>query len=202
MLVIDQVLLQRGAWQRFYQLSVSQGEIVTLQGRSGTGKSALLMAIAGFEPVSRGDIRWQEQSLLPWPVEKRPVSLLFQDHNLFEHLSVEQNLKLGLQFADQQEGKKAIRAAAEALDITAYLQRRPSELSGGQRQRVALLRTLLRPEGIILLDEPFAELDAYTRELAGQWVRKQAKQTAKAVLLVTHQSEDVERVGDRNIVLD
>ena len=75
------------------------------------------------------------------------------------------------------------------------------QLSGGQRQRVAILRTLLRPEPIVLLDEPFAELDAATRIIANEWVRDTAKASNKTVLLVTHQDEDVERVADRNIVL-
>ncbi|HPY41868.1 MAG TPA: ATP-binding cassette domain-containing protein, partial [Thiolinea sp.] len=131
-----------------------------------------------------------------------PVSMLFQEHNLFEHLAVTQNLNLGLRFSSEMTQQAAIQAGAEALEITTYLRKKPSELSGGQRQRVALLRTLLRPEPLILLDEPFAELDAYTRELAAVWVRKTAKATHKTVLLVTHQNEDVDRLADQNFIFE
>ena len=202
MLLIQNLVLRRGSWHRFYVLQIELGAIVTIQGRSGAGKSALLAAIAGFEPVAEGDIQWQGQSLLSLPIEQRPVSMLFQEHNLFEHLSIAQNLKLGLKFATETARQAAIQAAAEALEINAYLTKMPSELSGGQRQRVALLRTILRPEPIILLDEPFAELDAYTREMAAIWVRTTAKTANKTLLLVTHQHEDVERLADQNLIFD
>ncbi|SKA80613.1 thiamine transport system ATP-binding protein [Thiothrix eikelboomii] len=202
MLVIQNLVLRRGSWQRRYDLQAESAAIMTIQGRSGAGKSALLAAIAGFEPVAAGDIQWQGQSLLSLPIEQRPVSMLFQEHNLFEHLSVAQNLKLGLKFASEATQQTALQQAAEALEITAYLRKMPQELSGGQRQRVALLRTILRPEPIILLDEPFAELDAYTREIAAQWVRATAKAAHKTVLLVTHQNEDVERLADHNVIFE
>ena len=202
MLVIQNLVLRRGSWQRRYDLQVEAAAIITIQGRSGAGKSALLAAIAGFEPVVAGDIQWQGQSLLTLPIEQRPVSMLFQEHNLFEHLSVAQNLKLGLKFASEVTQQTAVQQAAEALEITAYLRKMPQELSGGQRQRVALLRTILRPEPIILLDEPFAELDAYTREIAAKWVRTTAKAAHKTVLLVTHQAEDVERLADQNLIFE
>lgn len=202
MLLIQNLVLRRGSWQRFYDLQIELGAIVTIQGRSGAGKSALLAALAGFEPVAEGDIQWQGQSLLSLPIEQRPVSMLFQEHNLFEHLSIAQNLKLGLKFVTETARQAAIQTAAEALEINAYLTKMPNELSGGQRQRVALLRTMLRPEPIILLDEPFAELDAYTREMAAIWVRTTAKTANKTLLLVTHQHEDVERLADQNLIFD
>lgn len=200
MLVVQNLLLRRGTWERSYHFQAERGEIVTIQGRSGAGKSALLNAIVGFEPVVSGDILWQGQSLLPLSVEKRPISMLFQDHNLFEHISIAYNISLGLKFPSKQQQQAAIDAAAQALEMTPYINKMPNQLSGGQRQRAALLRTLLRPEPIILLDEPFAELDAYTRELTANWVKQTAKAQQKTVLLVTHQDEDVERLADRNLV--
>lgn len=91
--------------------------------------------------------------------------------------------------------------AARHLGVDEQLAKKPATLSGGQRQRIALIRTLLRPEPIVLLDEPFAELDPSTREKAALWTRAQAKLAGKTVLLVTHQDEDVERVADRKIIL-
>ncbi len=198
MLNIDDLHIRLGNWSLNYQLQVATGEILAIQGKSGVGKSTLLHAIAGFIPNERGSIRWQGQSLDRLPVEQRPVSLLFQDHNLFEHLSVAENLGLGFHGAIPWP---AIEQAARQLEVSQLLQSKPGNCSGGQRQRIALIRTLLRPEPIVLLDEPFAELDAQTRELATHWVRQTAKAGHKTVLLVTHQDEDVERVADRRLVL-
>jgi len=198
MLEVDQLQVRWKAVLLRYDLSVEAGEIVTIQGRSGVGKTTLLNAIAGFQDVSAGDIRWQGRSILSLSVTQRPVSMLFQEHNLFEHLSVWQNLQLGLGVGDHQ---LRIQQAAEVLEVADQLDKSPLKLSGGQRQRIAILRTLLRPEPIVLLDEPFAELDSTTRLIANDWVRKTAKLANKTVLLVTHQDEDVQRVGDRNILL-
>ena len=181
-----------------YDFSVKTGEIVTIQGRSGVGKTTLLNVIAGFEKAYSGDVTWQGESLLQKKATQRPVSMLFQEHNIFEHLSVWQNLQFGLQGEDI---NARIQQAAAILEITEQLDKSPTQLSGGQRQRVAILRTLLRPEPIVLLDEPFAELDSTTRLIANDWVRETAKATNKTVLLVTHQDEDVVRVGDWNLVL-
>jgi len=171
-----------------YDFSVKAGDIVTIQGRSGVGKTTLLNVIAGFEKAYSGEVMWQGDSLLSQKVAQRPVSMLFQEHNLFEHLSVWQNLQFGLQGDDSDQ---QIRQAAAILEVAEQLDKSPMQLSGGQRQRIAILRTLLRPEPIVLLDEPFAELDSTTRLIANDWVRETAKATNKTVLLVTHQDEDV-----------
>ena len=156
-----------------YELQLSEGKILAIQGVSGVGKSTLLSAIAGFvEPIS-GTLHWHDSSLTQLPVEERPVSYLFQDHNLFEHLSVLDNLSLG--FAGTAPKDELIEAA-KALKVADQLAKRPGELSGGQRQRIALIRTLLREEPLVLLDEPFAELDPETRRLTVTWVKKTAKE--------------------------
>jgi thiamine transport system ATP-binding protein len=182
-----------------YQLSIREGEILALQGESGVGKTTLLYLIAGFYAPESGQILWQEASLTDLPVDQRPVSFLFQDHNLFEHISVWENLQLG--FGQDQPPKEALREAAVHLKVEDQLNKMPSQLSGGQRQRIALIRTLLRPEPIILLDEPFAELDPSTRQLATRWTKDTAKQQGKTVMMVTHQKEDVESVADRSLYL-
>lgn len=202
MLEIDQLEVHWKEVSLKYDFTVEAGEILTIQGRSGVGKTTLLNVIAGFEQAAKGDVRWQGQSLLKLKVTKRPVCMLFQEHNLFEHLSVWQNLQFGMDSTlSQAVIDQRIREGAEVLEVADQLDKSPMKLSGGQRQRIALLRTLLRPEPIILMDEPFAELDATTRLIANDWVRATAKSAGKTVLLVTHQDEDVARVGDRNLLL-
>ena len=202
MLEIDQLEVHWKEVSLKYDLRVEVGEILTIQGRSGVGKTTLLNVIAGFEQAAKGDVRWNGQSLLKLKVTKRPVCMLFQEHNLFEHLSVWQNLQFGMDVTEPQESlEKRIREGAAVLEVADQLDKSPTKLSGGQRQRIALLRTLLRPELIVLMDEPFAELDATTRLIANDWVRATAKAGNKTILLVTHQDEDVARVGDRNLLL-
>ncbi|NVK40164.1 MAG: ATP-binding cassette domain-containing protein, partial [Oceanospirillaceae bacterium] len=132
MLEIDDLNVIRDGMPLHYHFRVEAGEILAIQGRSGVGKTTLLDTIAGFERARSGDIRWRGQSLLTQPAEQRPVSMLFQDHNLFEHLSVDANLRLGFG-ADIPEAK--LREACARLGIESLLRRRPGELSGGQRQR-------------------------------------------------------------------
>jgi thiamine transport system ATP-binding protein len=202
MLLIDKLSVCRDEQPLHYDFSLAGGLIMTIQGRSGAGKSTLLDLIAGFLQPAQGDIRWDGQSLLPLPVEQRPVSMLFQANNLFEHISVMQNLQLGLNINPATGVSVAqVHAAADALEIGTLLQRKPTALSGGQRQRAALLRTLLRPEPLVLLDEPFTGLDDTTRELAADWVLSTARQYRKTLLLITHQDEDVSRLADVNLQL-
>ncbi|OPX55230.1 thiamine transport system ATP-binding protein [Oceanospirillum multiglobuliferum] len=197
-LVISQLEVYLEQYRLFYDLNIVEGECLAIQGRSGVGKTTLLQTIAGFERAKSGAIYWQGQNILQLAPHERPVSMLFQEHNLFEHLSVIKNLSLG--FADVLPKEQLIKAA-ERLGVYGQLNKMPAELSGGQRQRIGLIRTLLRPEPIILLDEPFAELDSDTRQIAAEWTREVAQQQGKTLLVVTHQDEDVERLADRCLVL-
>ncbi|MGB0846606.1 MAG: ATP-binding cassette domain-containing protein [Thiolinea sp.] len=201
MLEIDKLAVQRGSQVLHYDFVVHPGTLLTIQGRSGVGKSTLLDTVAGFLVPLSGDIRWQGVSLVGQAVEQRPVSMLFQAHNLFEHLSIMDNLNLGLSHLKHQSRDEGILSAAKALQVGDLLTRQPGQLSGGQRQRIALLRTLLRPEPIVLLDEPFTGLDNESRVLAADWVRSQVDNVGKTVLLVTHQDDDVMRIADRNVEL-
>ncbi|WP_075180151.1 ATP-binding cassette domain-containing protein [Neptunomonas phycophila] len=198
MLNLNHVYVTLDGYPLHYHFSVKAKEIVAIQGASGVGKTTLLNVIAGFIAPDEGQIVWDNTELRALPVDRRPVAMLFQDHNLFEHLTVMDNLRLGF---DQEAPEHLIKQSALTLGVSEHLTKKPHQLSGGQRQRIGLLRTLLRPEPIILLDEPFAELDPATRELAGNWVREISKSAKKTVLLVTHQHEDVERVADRRIEL-
>lgn len=181
-----------------YDMTIEVGECLAIQGESGVGKTTLLNVITGFEQTSKGQVIWQGNDLLTLPTNQRPVSMLFQEYNLFEHISVLDNLALGF---SGPAPKQQLKEAAEHLGMGDQLNKMPTELSGGQRQRIGLIRTLLRPEPIILLDEPFAELDQNTRLLAARWTREIATQQGKTLLIVTHQNEDVEIVADRLLLL-
>lgn len=198
MLNIENLQLTLDGWPLRYDMQIETGEIVAIQGISGVGKTTLLNLIGGYLQADSGAIKWNQKSINNLAVEQRPVSMLFQDHNLFEHISVLDNLSLGFTTSAPID---AITNAARHLGVDQQLKKKPATLSGGQRQRIALIRTLLRPDPIVLLDEPFAELDPATREKAALWTRAQAKSAGKTVLLVTHQDEDVERVADRRMIL-
>ena len=197
-LIIDQLKVVLDGYPLHYDLALAPYECLAIQGKSGVGKSTLLHTLAGFETAKSGQAFWQGQDLLALPAHKRPISMLFQEHNLFEHLSVLANLRLGFQ---SQPDIRLIQQAAEALDIADQLSKQPTELSGGQRQRIGLIRTLLRPEPLILLDEPFAELDQDTRRKAARWTADIARKNSKTLILVTHQDEDAELIADRTLQL-
>src|SRR5690606_16318521 len=130
-------------------------------GPSGGGKTTLLHAIAGFEQPEAGSLRFAGQDLLPLAPAQRPVSMLFQDHNLFPHLTAAENVALGLKPSLRLDAGERERVAATLAEVNLaeLASRRPAELSGGQRQRVALARALLRGKPLMLLDEPFGALD-------------------------------------------
>lgn len=204
LLSINHLELKLGeqAWQ--YNLQVAAGELVVIMGSSGSGKSTLLNAIAGFLPVASGSIVINGQAIQNLPPEQRPVSYLFQQQNFFEHLSIEQNLKLGFaKGKPSAEEWQQVLAACELLEVMPLLKlkRLPSKLSGGQQQRLALIRSVLRPMPLVLLDEPFSALDDNLRQLAGQWLQAEIKNTSRVALLVTHRQADADTLADQLLIL-
>lgn len=186
-------------WQRDYSLIAHEGERLAIKGPSGIGKTTLLLALAGFIQPVAGTATWKDRDLISLPPERRPISMLFQDDNLFEHLSVGENLKLGLKV---DAISASLMPAIEQLGLSDQLDKLPGQLSGGQRQRVGLIRTLLRPEPLIILDEPFAELDAETRQRALDFTRSVAEQGNKTLLLITHQDEDIAALATQTLLLE
>lgn len=192
MLQLDRLTLRQGTFHLTADWSAQAGSRIAIMGPSGAGKSTLLSAIAGFLPPSEGRILWQGRDLIEDPPGERPVTILFQDQNLFPHLTVTQNLGLGvrpdlrLTAADRTRIDQALaRVGLEGLG-----QRRPAELSGGQASRAALARALLRARPILLLDEPFAALGPALRGEMLDLVRKVADETGALVLMVTHDPRD------------
>ncbi|RPE82663.1 thiamine transport system ATP-binding protein [Vespertiliibacter pulmonis] len=187
-----------------FQLNVKQGERVAIIGESGAGKSTLLNLIAGFDQADSGEICLNGQNYFNSEPAKRPVSMLFQDNNLFPHLTVKQNIGLALvsslRFnADQSE--KIMQIATE-MGIDDLLERRADQLSGGQKQRVALARTLLRDKPILLLDEPFSALDPNRRNELQKAVAKLCQVRNLTLIMVTHQFNEVKGLFDYALRVD
>jgi thiamine transport system ATP-binding protein len=175
-----------------FDLQVHDGEVLSLIGPSGSGKSTLLNLVAGFLPANAGRILVDDQALQQLPIAKRPVSIVFQQHNLFPHLDLYTNVALGvepsLRLAPAQVD--AVRAALARLGLESLQRRKPGELSGGQRQRVALARALVRRRKILLLDEAFAALGPALRAELIELVRALVQEQQMTALLVSHQPGD------------
>ena len=184
-----------------FDLTVNRGEVAVVQGRSGIGKSTLLNLIAGFLTPSTGEILWQGQDLIALPPQQRPLSMIFQDGNLFDHLSCRQNVALGLNpsLSLTSEEWHAIDHALDALGILPLKSRKPLEISGGQQQRVALARALIRAEwqdcDVLLFDEPFSALDTETRLDCIEVVKTLVRNKSMAALMVSHDPEDAKRLA-------
>lgn len=175
-----------------YSLCAKAGEIHAILGRSGSGKSTLLNVIAGFIACKSGDVRWNNESLLARPPESRPVSSLFQSDNLFDHLTVWQNIALGVDpgLRLNKDDEQRLSAVLARVGLDGYEQRKPAQLSGGQQQRVALARCLLRQRPILLLDEPFSALDDETRSSMQDLTLDIIQEEQLCVLMVTHAESD------------
>lgn len=184
-----------------YSLTLNSGETVCILGPSGCGKSSLLRVIAGFEPIDTGTISLNDVVLSSashtTAPEYRQVGFMFQDYALFPHLSVAENIGFGLKKLSRQEKALQIQAMLKLVDLEPYAKRFPHELSGGQQQRAALARALAPQPKILLLDEPFSNLDADTRERLISELRVILKQTGVTTLLVTHSHSEALALGDR-----
>ncbi len=185
-----------------YDFSLGKGEIIAISGVSGAGKSTLLDLIAGFLMPNKGEINLNDQDILSLPPEKRPVSILFQNDNLFEHLSVNKNIALGvLGNENSNENQAAISNALKDVGLENFGNQLASKLSGGQKQRVALARTLLRNRPILLLDEPFTGLDEKTAKDMQALLKKLVKQHKWHAIIVTHNKYDANAMGAKNYVM-
>jgi len=184
-----------------YSLTLQAGETVCILGPSGCGKSSLLRVIAGFETIDAGAI-YLNDTLLSSAThtvapEHRRVGFMFQDYALFPHLNVAQNIGFGLKKLSAGAREQQVQALLKLVDLEPYAKRFPHELSGGQQQRAALARALAPKPDILLLDEPFSNLDADTRERLIFELRTILKQTGVTTLMVTHSHSEAVALGDR-----
>ncbi|WP_299931736.1 ATP-binding cassette domain-containing protein [uncultured Pelagimonas sp.] len=180
-------------------LSLAPGRRVAILGPSGAGKSTLLDVVAGFRPLRAGQVGWCGADLTHSPPNKRPVSILFQDGNLFPHLTVFRNLLLALKPNGQrasEEDSVRIEGALKRVGLAGMSGRKPGTLSGGQQSRAALARVMLQARPIILLDEPFSALGpALKAEMLGL-VRDVAGNLGALVVMVTHDPDDARRFAE------
>ncbi|HEY0210685.1 thiamine ABC transporter ATP-binding protein ThiQ [Acerihabitans sp.] len=186
-----------------FDLRLAAGEKVAVLGPSGAGKSTLLNLIAGFLPLHSGVLRLNGQDHSATPPARRPVSMLFQEHNLFAHLTVAENIGLGLHpgLALTPAHRQALNEVAQQVGLETLLDRLPGQLSGGQRQRAALARCLVRDRPILLLDEPFSALDPALRVDMLQRVEAVCNRRGLTLLMVSHNLDDAVRIAPRTLLI-
>lgn len=203
MLRLETCQIMNGDYAVEADLEISPGACVAVIGPSGAGKSTLVEAVAGFLPVTRGRISWNGSNLTHRPPGKRPVAMLFQDGNLFPHMTVAQNVGLGLHanLRLRQTEWSRVDAALERVGLGGMGARKPAALSGGQQSRVALARVLVQARDILLLDEPFAALGPALKTEMLDLVAELARENGATVLMVSHDPNDARRIADQVVLV-
>lgn len=203
MLTLEAVMLEQGGFTLNADVTFPAGGITALMGASGSGKSTLLAAMAGFLPVTRGRIVVAGADITALVPGERPLSILFQDQNLFPHLTVAQNVALGLRPDLRLDAQQTTDrdAALERVGLAGMGHRLPRALSGGQQSRAALARALLRRRPWLLLDEPFSALGPALRSEMLTLLRDTALAQGLSVVMVTHAPEDALAVADHTALI-
>ncbi len=203
MLTFEHLVLQQDPFRLDADLTIPPGGIVAVIGPSGAGKSTFLSAIAGFVRPLSGRILWLGQDMADQPPGKRPLSILFQDQNLFPHLTVAQNAGLGirpdLRLSDAEQAR--LSDALTRVGLQGFEARRPGTLSGGEQSRAALARALLRDRPLLLLDEPFTALGPALKAEMLDLVADLAAERGTTVLMVTHDPDDARRSAARIVLV-
>jgi iron(III) transport system ATP-binding protein len=186
-------------------MEVEDGEIVCLLGESGSGKSTILRIISGLEKSSKGtviinDSIHQNKNIFVLP-EKRNIGMVFQDYALFPHMSVEKNILFGMKIKDKKEKKKKLFQISKMVGIEKLLKRSPHNLSGGQQQRVAFARALASDPKVILLDEPFSNLDTNLKQNIRRDLKDIIKKSNIPTILVSHDKNDAYDLADKIVIL-
>jgi iron(III) transport system ATP-binding protein len=187
-----------------FSFTVEEGEIVGILGSSGSGKSTLLRLIAGLEAPTGGRIKIANQLVVSEKTfvqpENRGVGMVFQDYALFPHMTVKDNIVFGLSRLAKKERQARLKEMLELVKMEDFEKRYPHELSGGQQQRVALARALAPKPNVLLMDEPFSNLDADLKESIREELRLILKKANMTCIMVSHDRKDVEAICDRSII--
>ncbi|MCA1031495.1 ABC transporter ATP-binding protein [Bacillus timonensis] len=180
-------------------MEIEDGEIISVIGPSGTGKSTLLKCIAGLEPLTDGEVIVENENVTNLSANKRPIVMMFQQPHLFPHMSVYENIMFGLTFTSlkKEDKKQAVHDMLQRVGLISYEHHYPYELSGGQQQRVALARAIVTKPKLLLLDEPFSSLDNELRQELRLWVKSLLKEQRVTALFVTHDLDEAIEMGDR-----
>ena len=186
-----------------FDLDVADGELLVLVGGSGSGKTTILRMLAGLEDVTTGTIRIDERDVTPLPPRERDVAMVFQDYGLYPHMTVRENLSLGLRLRKvaRQEIDRRVAWAAGMLRLEPLLDRKPKQLSGGQQQRVAMGRAMVREPLVFLFDEPLSNLDAGLRAQMRIEIGGLQRRLKTTTVYVTHDQIEAMTLGDRIVVL-
>ncbi|PTV96614.1 thiamine transport system ATP-binding protein [Rhodobacter aestuarii] len=203
MLTLDKLLIEQDDFRLCADLTLKQGSCTAILGPSGAGKSTLLTTLAGFLNPTSGRLLWDGEDIMAMAPGLRPLSILFQDQNLFPHLSVAQNLGLGISPRPRLSATDHARIA-KALDrvgLSGMGARKPGSLSGGQQGRVALARCLLRAKPLLLLDEPFAALGPALKADMLALVAEIADEQGTTVIMVSHDPNDAKALCSETVLL-
>ncbi len=186
-----------------FNLEIADKEFIVLVGPSGCGKSTTLRMVAGLEEISKGELRIDDRLVNDVEPKDRDIAMVFQSYALYPHMTVRENMAfpLKLRKMDKAEIKRRVEQAAEILDITQYLDRKPKALSGGQRQRVAIGRAIVREPKVLLMDEPLSNLDAKLRNQMRTEIIKLRQRINTTFLYVTHDQTEAMTLGDRIVIM-
>ena len=203
MLRLEDAVIRNGDFTLRADWQVEDGARVAVIGPSGAGKTTLIEAIAGFRPLEQGRILWDGRDITGDAPGKRPVAMLFQDGNLFPHLTVAENAGLGLRpdLRLDAEQKARVQAALARVGLQGLEDRKPGALSGGQQSRAALARVLLQDRPLLLLDEPFAALGPALKAEMLDLVAALAEETGATLMMISHDPSDARRIADRAILV-
>jgi thiamine transport system ATP-binding protein len=203
MLTLEGLEIRLDDFRLTADIAIPAGQVTAIIGPSGAGKSTLLSAIAGFVVPVAGRVLWDRRDMTGLSPGARPVSILFQDNNLFAHLSIEQNVGLGLRPDLRLNGpeKEKVGMILAQVGLGGFESRKPGALSGGQQSRAALARVLIAGRPVVLLDEPFAALGPALRDEMLELVRDLFAASGRTVLLVTHDPADARRIAANVVVV-
>jgi len=203
MLTLEDLIVRQDAFQLTANVRFDAGQITALIGPSGAGKSTILSVIAGFFGAE-GQVSWRGQPIAELRPDQRPVAILFQDNNLFPHLTISENVGLALRSSLRlsKDEQQTVEEMLQSVGLSGMGGRKPAALSGGQQSRAALARLLLQDRPVILLDEPFAALGPGLKQEMLALVRERALADDRVVLMVTHDPQDALAVADQIALVD